>query len=191
MLQVAKKLRKGRMTKKGSGEVGLDRLRDEDPSPQNVVSQATEAEKPTSEMLLDTHKTTGNLSYSSSSHKEGTSTSNQAQDPDMPLKDALHDTEKLSPIEGGKENNPNDQTYDTEDLSDVDQLPATSEVDFNVTRLVSSFANNAVIQNLCWLLKYYKSNSASTNHYIICMLQRFCDDLELSPMLYQVKSVVT
>jgi timeless len=76
---------------------------------------------------------------------------------------------------------------ETSDSSIDDHQPATSEVDFNVSRLISSLANNSVVQNVCWLLKHYKSNSYRTNHYIICMLRRFCEDLELSPMLYQVK----
>lgn len=62
----------------------------------------------------------------------------------------------------------------------------TSEVDLNVSALVSALANNDIVQNLCWLLKFYKSNSVITNNYIIRTLQRICDDLELAPMLYQV-----
>ncbi|XP_031093945.1 interaptin [Ipomoea triloba] len=62
----------------------------------------------------------------------------------------------------------------------------TSEVDLNVSALVSALANNDIVQNLCWLLKFYKSNSVITNNFIIRMLQRICDDLELSPMLYQL-----
>lgn len=74
------------------------------------------------------------------------------------------------------------------DSSDDDHPPVTNEVDFNVSKLVSEFASSAAIQKLCWLLKFCNNNSASTNYYIICMLQRICDDLELSPMLYQVQS---
>ena len=62
------------------------------------------------------------------------------------------------------------------------------EVDFKVSTLVSALANNHVIQNLCWLLKFYKSNSTRTNRYIICILRKICDDLELSQMLYQVRT---
>ncbi|KAL3653587.1 hypothetical protein CASFOL_003268 [Castilleja foliolosa] len=62
----------------------------------------------------------------------------------------------------------------------------TDEVDFKVSSLVSALASNTIIQKLCWLLKYYKTNSIATNHYIITMLRRICDDLELSPMLYQL-----
>ncbi|KAF0924640.1 hypothetical protein E2562_010240 [Oryza meyeriana var. granulata] len=84
-----------------------------------------------------------------------------------------------------------DEEDGTSDSSLDDQPPATSEVDFNVSRLISSLANNSVVQNICWLLKHYKSNSFRTNHYIICMLRRFCEDLELSPMLYQLSLLTT
>ena len=85
----------------------------------------------------------------------------------------------------------NDIQYGTDDSSGDEQASALDEVDFKVSTLVSAFANNHVIQNLCWLLKFYKSNSTRTNHYIICILQKICDDLELSPMLYQVSSKKT
>jgi timeless len=80
-----------------------------------------------------------------------------------------------------------DEEDETSDSSSDDHQPTTSEVNFDVSRLISSLANNSVVQNICWLLKHYKSNSFRTNHYIICMLRRFCEDLQLSPMLYQVK----
>ena len=82
--------------------------------------------------------------------------------------------------------NANDDLYGTGESSG-DELVAASEVDFNVSTLISSFAHNNIIQKLCWLLKFYKSNSTTTNDYIIGMLRRISDDLELSPMLYQVK----
>lgn len=80
----------------------------------------------------------------------------------------------------------NDNFHYGTDSSSDEQLAGIDEVNFKISTLVSAFANNTIIQNLCWLLKFYKSNSTTTNHYIICMLQRICDDLELSPMLYQV-----
>ncbi|OQU78445.1 protein timeless homolog isoform X5 [Sorghum bicolor] len=92
--------------------------------------------------------------------------------------------------DGGVMKNLIDEEGETSDSS-VDHQPATSEVDFNVSRLISSLANNSVVQNICWLLKHYKSNSYRTNHYIICMLRRFCEDLELSPMLYQLSLLTT
>ena len=85
-----------------------------------------------------------------------------------------------------KKRNTINEEEDASDSSSDDCPPATSEVDFNVSRLISSLANNSVVQNICWLLKYYKTNSFRTNHYIICMLRRFCEDLDVSPMLYQV-----
>jgi len=75
----------------------------------------------------------------------------------------------------------------TNDFSEDEQLNAIDEVDFKVSTLVSAFANHNIIQKLCWLLKFYRSNSVATNHYIISMLRRISDDLELQPMLYQVK----
>ncbi|XP_024315533.1 protein timeless homolog isoform X2 [Brachypodium distachyon] len=84
-----------------------------------------------------------------------------------------------------------DEEEESSDSSIDDCPPATSEVDFNVSRLISSLANNSVVQNICWLLKHYKTNSFRTNHYIICMLRRFCEDLQLSPMLYQLSLLTT
>ncbi|KAL0321504.1 UNVERIFIED_CONTAM: hypothetical protein Scaly_2446800 [Sesamum calycinum] len=81
------------------------------------------------------------------------------------------------------------QDFDVEadrSMRDSIQLVSTDEVDFKVSSLVYALANNSVIQKLCWLLKFYKSNSVITNHYIVSMLRRICDDLELSPMLYQL-----
>ncbi|XP_041011926.1 protein timeless homolog isoform X2 [Juglans microcarpa x Juglans regia] len=83
-----------------------------------------------------------------------------------------------------------DLCHGTDDSSGEEQLDATDEVDFNLSTLISAFANNNIIHRLCWLLKFYKSNSASTNHYIICLLRRITEDLELSPMLYQI-SILT
>ncbi|XP_042038016.1 uncharacterized protein LOC121783898 [Salvia splendens] len=73
----------------------------------------------------------------------------------------------------------------TDDSSDEQPILA-DEVDFKVSTLVSALASNTIIQKLCWLLKFYKTNSIMTNHYIITVLRRICDDLELSPMLYQL-----
>ena len=82
----------------------------------------------------------------------------------------------------------NDHYCSTGDSSGDEQPTATNEVDFKVSTFLSAFANSSIIKKLCWLLKFYKSNSNRTNHYIIRMLRRITDDLELSPMLYQVKS---
>ncbi|XP_008234806.1 PREDICTED: uncharacterized protein LOC103333691 [Prunus mume] len=84
-----------------------------------------------------------------------------------------------------------DLCYSTGDSSADEQVAATDEVDFKVSNLISAFSNNNIIQKLCWLLKFYKSNLTSTNHYIVCMLRRISDDLELSPMLYQLSLLTT
>ncbi|KAL6509275.1 hypothetical protein OROGR_022585 [Orobanche gracilis] len=76
-----------------------------------------------------------------------------------------------------------------EDYSGDEQPALTNEVDLKASSLVSALASNSIIQKLCWLLKFYKSNSITTNHYIISMLRRICDDLELSPMLYQLSLI--
>ncbi|KAJ4954853.1 hypothetical protein NE237_011636 [Protea cynaroides] len=86
---------------------------------------------------------------------------------------------------------PDDLAYGTGDSSNDDQTGASNEVDFKVSSLVATFASNTIIHNLCWLLKFYKINSSRTNHCIISMLRKICDDLELSPMLYQLSLLTT
>ncbi|KAB2054587.1 hypothetical protein ES319_A12G264900v1 [Gossypium barbadense] len=79
----------------------------------------------------------------------------------------------------------------TDDSSDDEQAAAVNEVDFKVSSLISAFANCSFIQNLCWLLKFYRSNSSNTNQYIIGLLRKITDDLELAPMLYQLSLLIT
>ncbi|CAI0546389.1 unnamed protein product [Linum tenue] len=74
----------------------------------------------------------------------------------------------------------------SDDESADDEPVSTYEVDFNVTTFMKSFANHSFVCNLCWLLRFYKSNSVTTNHYIISMLRRITEDQDLSPMLYQL-----
>ncbi|KAG6605759.1 Protein timeless-like protein, partial [Cucurbita argyrosperma subsp. sororia] len=90
-----------------------------------------------------------------------------------------------------RENNNLNDGYSTADSSGNEQQNRTVEVDLKVSSLVSTFANNNIIQKICWLLKFYKSNSTNTNHYIICILRRITEDLELSPMLYQLSLLPT
>lgn len=114
------------------------------------------------------------VSHSGQSANLNKSGSSEGSLPDMDVQQAKHTTDDLH--------------YGTDDSSGDEQAPGLDEVDFKVSALVSAFANNHVIQNLCWLLKFYKSNSTRTNHYIICILRKICDDLELSPRLYQVST---
>lgn len=108
--------------------------------------------------------------------------------PDISAAESEKDDEKQQ--QTGKSEFLNNLSDGSSDSSSDEQLIACNEVDFNVTALVSAFANNSIIHNLCWLLKFYKSNSADTNHHIISMLRKISDDLELSPMLYQVSAPV-
>ena len=121
------------------------------------------------------------LTNTNSDGKENIMFSAQADEPDI----SMSETGNLKSSVPHMDND--DPCYGTGDSSDDEQLNATDEVDFKVSSLISAFANNNIIHKLCWLLKFYKSNSTTTNHYIICMLRRITDDLELSPMLYQVK----
>lgn len=97
--------------------------------------------------------------------------------------------EKLKCNTSEMEKGISDDIHETDESSD-EQPVMTDEIDFKTSNLVSSLGNNTIIKNLCWLLRFYKSNSPSTNHCIISMLRRISEDLELSPMLYQVSTKV-
>ncbi|KAL9237361.1 hypothetical protein vseg_011919 [Gypsophila vaccaria] len=74
--------------------------------------------------------------------------------------------------------------------SEDEQAAATAEVDFKMTSWLLHLATSSIISNICWLLKFYKSNSTATNHYVLSLLRRICDDLDLAPMLYQLSCLV-
>ncbi|CAH8329047.1 unnamed protein product [Eruca vesicaria subsp. sativa] len=84
-----------------------------------------------------------------------------------------------------------DMSCGTDYSSDGEDQPATDEVDFKVSTFISAFASNSIIQNICWLLKFYKNNTKQTNHHLISILRRITEDLELSPMLYQLSLLIT
>ncbi|KAL1296480.1 hypothetical protein AAHE18_19G284400 [Arachis hypogaea] len=100
--------------------------------------------------------------------------------------DSLEPTENKNPKHANE-----DELDENVDSSDEEQLNTICEVDFKVSTLVSTFANHNIIQKLCWLLKFYKSNSLATNHYIISMLRRISDDLELHATFYQLSLLTT
>ncbi|KAK1366530.1 hypothetical protein POM88_042091 [Heracleum sosnowskyi] len=109
---------------------------------------------------------------------------------DTPDIEAANPGANMPELEGNNNNGTED--YGADDSSEGEQqLGQIDEVDFKISTLISSLANTTIIQRVCWLLKFYKCNSSSTNHYIICILQRICDDLELSPMLYQLSLLTT
>ncbi|KAL2632945.1 hypothetical protein R1flu_004424 [Riccia fluitans] len=78
-----------------------------------------------------------------------------------------------------------DDAYDDDEDDEPESL--TKEVSLDIHELVvRRFADNTIVRNYCWLLKYYSSNSATTNYYVVRMLQRICEDRVLEPMLYQL-----
>lgn len=164
VIKVSKKSRKKRMKKTSN---------DEKDSVNETVGFSG------GEKSIDMNTTDKDASRNPSSEGNG------EEDITIPLQVDEPEISKLKEMENKKSDIANDD-YETEDSSGEEQLTVTNEVDLKVSTVVSALANTTIIQNLCWLLKFYKSNSTSTNHYIICMLRRICDDLELSPMLYQV-----
>ncbi|CAN1267612.1 Topoisomerase 1-associated factor 1, partial [Linum perenne] len=128
------------------------------------------------------------------SQENETSNQQESIDIDIPIP---ADKPEIPPEMGNPDSeNRNDHIDDelsscSEDDSDDDQPVSNYEVDFNVSTFMRSFANHSIISNLCWLLTFYKSNSVGTNHYIITMLRRITDDLDLAPMLYQVSLLTT
>lgn len=128
-----------------------------------------------------------NLPNTSSVGKEGTVAPDNDHQHEKNVEEDENSLGDLAPVENKNSEDANeDVLYGSGDFSGDEQLTATNEVDFKVSALVSAFANHSIIQKICWLLKFYQSNSLATNHYIICMLRRISDDLELQPMLYQV-----
>ncbi|KAH9307878.1 hypothetical protein KI387_035789, partial [Taxus chinensis] len=94
--------------------------------------------------------------------------------------------EEIEFLEKNIENEAMNLLDDGESNSEDDDQGRRVEADFDIPKFISSFADNTIVRNYCWLLIFYKSNSAATNHYIIRMLQRICDDCMLAPMLYQL-----
>ncbi|KAJ1264152.1 hypothetical protein BS78_09G240900 [Paspalum vaginatum] len=191
-LRVAKKTKKVRKKKSTNGKNKNPKMENAEPS----HADPTDGTKCPPESLSDL--ITEDPAVEPSPSEQGKVDTSGAHVPDT-LVDTAVNMESAAHTEGDPSCTDNgvvkrnliDEEGETSDSSIDDQQPATSEVDFNVSRLISSLANNSVVQNICWLLKHYKSNSYRTNHYIICMLRRFCEDLELSPMLYQLSLLTT
>lgn len=108
------------------------------------------------------------------------------QSPDMSTGKKMNAEAEVNRSSLEKSYHCNDASSTTSDSSGDEQMVGYSEVDFKVSNLLSTFANSSIIQNLCWLLSFYRSNSASTNKCILSILRTIIDDLELAPMLYQV-----
>ncbi|CAL9065379.1 unnamed protein product [Musa banksii] len=181
-LRVARKSRKGRKKKTNTEANNLG----EHVNPKHIVAQTEETGGHSNNLSKEQLRELS-LADKVGDNQESTFMSNDAAVPDASVHNIRHSGDDMVAL-GGDVVNTNfiDPVHEPTDSSSDDQLPETNEVDFNISKLVATFANNYVVHNLCWLLKYYKSNSVSTNHHIITMLQRICDDLDISPMLYQL-----
>ncbi|KAJ8752854.1 hypothetical protein K2173_008589 [Erythroxylum novogranatense] len=128
----------------------------------------------------------------SSDHPENNELTVQVDAAKQSVQETVNFLGNLPQEDDGKNDSINDDvSCSADDSSGDEQTTVTCEVDFKVSTFVSTLANHSIIQNLCWLLKFYKSNSTRTNHYIISILRRITDDLDLSPMLYQLSLLIT
>lgn len=103
-----------------------------------------------------------------------------------PVNEPVQEMEKLKSNESEIENRISDDIHGTDDSSGDEQQVMIDEVDFKISTLVSALGNYTIVKKLCWLLRFYKSNSPSTNNCIIFILRRISEDLELSPLMYQL-----
>ncbi|OMO53292.1 Timeless protein [Corchorus capsularis] len=183
-LRVSKKSRKGRKKKAVSDNVTESEQFGVNAAALDVVgtSDCNEPEKFMSEKESPMKGTSDKIEYTGTplSVELGTSETKMGCAGDLPQVDnnTSHQAE-------------DDLCCSVDDSYGDEQPPSVNEVDFKVSTLISAFANCSIIQNLCWLLKFYRSNSINTNHYIIGMLRKITDDLELAPMLYQLSLLTT
>ncbi|CAM8896515.1 unnamed protein product [Rhodiola kirilowii] len=177
-LRVSKKARKGRVKKHQKSEKVDDMLNCEDDvgSDLKVLNndQSAELKQLNKEDLNEGHKKEDGSEAESSGIEK------------------INSESKLPHVDQKREHTNDGYLSDqSSDCSSEEHKVATTEVDFKISTLVSGFANEHIIRNLCWLLNFYKNNSLKTNYYIVCMLRRICEDLELSPMLYQLTFLTT
>ncbi|CAH8279425.1 unnamed protein product [Arabidopsis lyrata] len=173
-LRVSKKSRKARKKKPiGNKEATVHKLSENHPSTSNEAS--TEKSIPMVDSTVSTED--GPMDVP----------------PNKPEATNLEtETDETQQMHSPKSNNMvDDLSSGSDDSSDGEEQTATDEVDFKVSTFISAFASNSIIQNICWLLKFYKSNPKQTNHHVISILRRITEDLELSPMLYQLSLLIT
>ncbi|WCJ36759.1 timeless family protein [Euphorbia peplus] len=183
-LRVSKKSRRARKKKvlDGKKESGKEPPQDEVTVKDQVLSSNTGAPN---DLSISPAKAQENTI---SDNQETPSNADQVEEPEIPAQE----TQNLGHMDNRTTEQADDGLTCSSDGSSGDEnVDATCEVDFNVSNFVSSFANHSIIQNLCWLLTFYKSNSTVTNRYIIGMLRRITDDLDLAPMLYQLSLLTT
>ncbi|OAY48388.1 hypothetical protein MANES_06G155000v8 [Manihot esculenta] len=183
-LRVSKKSRKVRKKKVLSDKMETKNEMSRDEVTNQDLNLSSNTEEPADLSTLQ-EKSQGNVT---SDNQENICNAIQVDKPEIVSPEMAN----LPPVGNRKSDHKDYNLSCSSDDSSGDELPAANyEVDFKVSTFVSAFANHNIIQNLCWLLRFYKSNSISTNHYIICMLQKITDDLDLSPMLYQLSLLTT
>ncbi|XP_051138168.1 uncharacterized protein LOC127256292 [Andrographis paniculata] len=182
-LRVSKKSRKKRAKKATTTNGNESQPSMGDIAPENQVDSSTVKEPNADHIMEKETSTHQELVVGNIGEVESVRDSIQTDDPVSKPADLRSNELEVDERNIGD----NDGCYLETDNSSGDEQPVlTNEVDFKPSSLLSALANNNVVQKLCWLLKFYKNNSVSTNHYIINMLRRICDDLELAPMLYQL-----
>lgn len=183
MIKVSKKSRKGRKKKAIS-----DKDTANEPSDVHAIMPNEASTSFFQQQAELTATLKENTMRSTSDGKEDISIPHLVDEPGMPQsEEGNHGRDPLQTDNNKHDHVDDDLCCSSDALSGDEQPSMVNEVDFNVSTLVSAFANCSIIQNLCWLLKFYRSNSLNTNNYVIWMLRKITEDLELAPMLYQVK----
>ncbi|GLT35849.1 hypothetical protein SLA2020_102660 [Shorea laevis] len=186
-LRVSKKSRKGRKKKATSDKDAANEPSDAHAIMPNEASTSCCQQQAE---LMATPKE--NTMSSTSDGKEDISIPHLVDEPGMPQSGEGNQGRDPLQTDKNKHDHIDDDLCCSSDSLSGDEQPATiNEVDFDVSTLVSAFASCGIIQNLCWLLKFYRSNSLNTNKYVIWMLRKITEDLELSPMLYQLSLLRT
>ncbi|XP_065868889.1 uncharacterized protein [Euphorbia lathyris] len=187
-LRVSKKSRRARKKKvlDAKKETGKEQSQDEVTIQDQILSSNTG--KPNDLSISPTKAQENTIS----DNQENVGNTDQVEEPEIAAQEMGNLGQDLFQIDNRTTEQADDELSCSSDGSSGDEnVAATCEVDFKVSTFVSSFANHSIIRNLCWLLTFYKSNSIVTNHYIIRMLRRITDDLDLAPMLYQLSLLTT
>ncbi|CAN4087655.1 unnamed protein product [Withania somnifera] len=184
-----------------SGDTGLAH-NGEDAIDSNKVDEHSGCTMVNEDQMVENTDTTQNNAASSEGEKSNNLNLVGKGEEDITIRDQVNQPVSLEAKSGRHQNtlpetqqklsdDVNDEYDQGGDYSSGDENVLTTEDDLKISALVSTLANNSTIHNLCWLLKYYKSNSIITNNSVIHILQKICYDLELSPMLYQLSLVTT
>lgn len=199
-LRVLKKSQKGRKKKK-MDDSQMDPVQSGD---NNGLQDATEDaskmrdyhDEQVTHGTAEFHKEKANSDVHTDDAEQGNSTLKDDRDRKVQHNSTLNNAdeceeEEIECMEENCDDRSENLPDDVEDNSEDDNRAGRIEANFDIPKYISSFADNTIVQNYCWLLKFYKTNSPATNHYIIRMLQRICDDCMLAPMLYQLSLFCT